>query len=187
MQYAGKSSWLCECACGVQTVVSTAHLNDGHTRSCGCLKSLATKQRMTTHGLSKRPEYRAWSRMIMRCCNKNSPDYPAYGARGIKVCDQWRRDFPAFFSHIGPRPSAKYSLDRIDVNGDYQPGNVRWATTCEQAANTRRTKYLELDGQRLNLSAWAKRCGLKKSTQLKRRLEAGWTLREALTTPARRW
>ena len=95
---------------------------------------------VTTHGLSDLPEYSHWCSMKQRCHNPNNPKYPDYGARGIVVCEQWRHDFPAFYEHIGPKPSSEHSVDRIDNDKPYEPGNVRWATPTEQANNRRQAR-----------------------------------------------
>lgn len=96
-------------------------------------------------GSGKSPEYRCWRWVMARCYNRKSRNYPRYGARGIRVCPEWRRDFLAFFAHVGPRPSPQHSLDRFpDNDGNYEPGNVRWATAEEQARN-RSTSKLTLE------------------------------------------
>lgn len=88
-------------------------------------------------GGSRTPEYQAWGAMKTRCLNPQSSSWPNYGGRGIKVCDRWMHNFPAFLEDVGPKPGPHYSLDRIDVDGDYEPGNVRWATRTEQNRNRR--------------------------------------------------
>lgn len=90
----------------------------------------------TTHGMTNTPEYRAWKDLKKRCNNKNIPCFHRYGGRGISVCEEWASSFMAFYDHIGPRPGKNYSVDRIDNDGNYEPGNVRWATRKEQVENS---------------------------------------------------
>jgi hypothetical protein len=136
-----QARWICKCICGGEKVVITAHLRKGGVRSCGCLRD-ERKPRLT-HGFSYRSEYFSWNNARMRCFNKNSESYPLYGGRGITMCEEWRSNFAAFLAHIGPKPSSKHSIDRIDTNGHYEPGNVRWATAKQQAANRRKAKCRE--------------------------------------------
>jgi hypothetical protein len=135
--------WLCVCSCGNFTVVSGRHLTSGATRSCGCLQQEAVRRTgkdNTTHTHSRRgqttAEYRAWCHMWSRCTNPNVERYPNYGGRGIRVCKRWKR-FENFYADVGPRPSERYSIDRIENDGNYEPGNVRWATRSEQRRNRR--------------------------------------------------
>lgn len=90
---------------------------------------------MLIHGMRYTPEYRTWTHMKVRCYNKNYESFSNYGGRGIKVCDEWLNDFVAFFNHVGKKPSPQHTLDRIDNDGNYEPGNVRWATKSEQQMN----------------------------------------------------
>lgn len=135
------------------------------------------------HGMNKSPEHRAWVHMKQRCTNQGKPEWKHYGGRGIKVCDEWMHSFIAFYRHIGPKPSNKHSLDRINVNGHYEPGNVRWATTQEQAANTRVARIVTINGRSQPLAAWARENGLSNG-QIQGRLAAGWTLEDAILTPS---
>ena len=139
---AGKIQWICRCACGTVTVVRRNNLRSGNTASCGCLFRGATAGR-ATHGHrvagKSTPEYRAWRSMKTRCLVPTSRSYPGYGGRGIKVCQRWVESFDAFLADVGSRPSADLSLDRIDNDGDYEPGNVRWATRSQQQRNKRRS------------------------------------------------
>jgi hypothetical protein len=133
-------SWVCRCACGVVKTVRGQALRDGKTVSCGCY----IKEKRIKHGLrggtnrnKKFPEYRAWASMNSRCYSTTHPQYDDYGGRGVRVCETWRNSYEEFYKHIGPRPTDKHSLDRIDNNKGYEPGNVRWATYEEQNKNRR--------------------------------------------------
>lgn len=138
--------WLCRCDCGSETVVASTKLVSGNTRSCGCLQ----RDRTRTHGKSRTRTYRIWMHMRQRCENPRSDSWARYGGRGITVCDRWR-DFTAFFEDMGEAP-AGHSLDRIDVNGNYEPGNCRWATSRQQLRNTRRNKVVNLNGEQVLLT-----------------------------------
>lgn len=122
--------------------------------------------------------------MLTRCRNPRCEHWPNYGGRGIAVCDRWAESFEAFLADVGRRPTPQHTLDRKEVNGHYEPGNVRWATPKEQALNRRRGRILELNGERLHLSEWAERAGMTTST-LALRLDRGWTLADAITAPKR--
>jgi hypothetical protein len=135
------------------------------------------------HGMNKSPEHRAWVSMKQRCTNPNKREWPHYGGRGIKVCEAWMHSFIAFIKDVGLRPSGMHSLDRINVDGDYEPGNVRWATDQEQKENTRVVRMVTIGGRMQSISAWEREMGLSKG-QVKSREKAGWTIEEAILTPS---
>ena len=125
--------WRCFCDCGNICFVSSFHLRQGDTESCGCLRI----DTFTIHGMWKSREYSSWSNAIQRCENPNNTNYKNYGARGIKVCEHWRNSFEAFYEDMGPCPEGK-TLDRwSDNDGDYEPENCKWSTYLEQAQNKR--------------------------------------------------
>jgi hypothetical protein len=142
-----------------------------------------------THGDARdgqvAPEYRAWAEMKARCYRRTHAHYACYGGRGIRVCDVWRESYEAFLGDVGRRPARGYSLDRLDNNGHYEPGNCRWATQIEQVRNRRCTVYLTAFGRTQCLTAWAAEVGLLDTT-LGMRLRAGWDVERALSLPARR-
>ncbi len=129
------------------------------------------------------PEYLAWKGMKKRCFNPKQPKYPRYGGRGITVCQEWLHNFKAFLSHIGPRPGPEYSLDRIKNDGNYEPGNVRWATAKQQQANGSRARLTTFMGEPLPLNEVGRRIGIS-GYLLGRRLNRGWTLEQAISIPA---
>ena len=190
VEYVGRTRhghvvWKCACECGGSSTPTTQSLRCGHARSCGCIASeKASKmgRAKRTHGMSKSREYAAWARAIGRCSREDDKAYRYYGGRGIRVCDEWQDSFEAFFAHIGPRPSSAHTLDRIDVNGNYEPGNVKWSTITEQLRNTTKTFWVDFRGKRMSLAEVAEVTGVP-YPRIKNRLLAGWPVDDAVFRP----
>lgn len=138
--------WLCVCDCGQQITTFLGHLRRGNTQSCGCLKRERVSNAVTTHGLTLSPEWTSWNCMKQRCTNPNVKGFPNWGGRGITVCSEWLNSFETFLADMGPKPSPKHSIDRIDNDGNYAPGNCRWATWSEQACNRRKPNRSQVRG-----------------------------------------
>lgn len=146
--------WLCRCDCGNEHAAPSIYLRSGESTSCGCfhneLRSAQAKMMAglnTKHGKSTTPECYAWSQMRLRCTKTTHLQFKYYGARGIFVCQEWMDSFEVFLAHVGQRPGRGYSLDRIDNNKGYFPGNVRWATRIEQENNKRSNRIVEFRGK----------------------------------------
>lgn len=174
--------WLCKCDCGNIRSVISKDLISGHSKSCGCLKIEALVKRSTTHNMGHSSEYKIFYDMLKRCHNPNSSHYHNYGGRGVSVCEEWRESFELFYTHIGPRPSTAHSVDRIDNNLGYQPGNVRWSTDIEQANNKRNTTRLSYNNMTMTLREWSEYTGIKLRS-LRCRVDRGWSAERILTTP----
>jgi hypothetical protein len=177
------SYWYCQCVCGTATRVQLGQLRSGKTRSCGCLSQEGRYKRIT-HGATSggaSPEYGVFARAKGRCNNPSNPDYPDYGGRGIEFRFI---SFEDFLKTLGLRPSSRHSIDRIDVNGHYEKGNVQWATMQQQARNRRNNRLINHAGRTQTLQGWAEEFGVTRGA-LKQRLKRGWQIEQALTTPQR--
>ena len=181
--------WLCQCDCGKKKSIQTTHLRSGATRSCGHLIGEATRKRCTKHGRKPRggnrqdPTYSTWCGMWTRCTNPNQRTWANYGGRGIKVCDRWK-DFQLFLADMGERPEGS-TLDRIDNDGDYCPGNCQWQTLARQSRNKRNTLSLTYAGRTQPLADWAEERGMVYATLYNRLHVYGWTAERALSTPVK--
>lgn len=129
--------WRCLCSCGNEVTVRGQHLLSGMTKSCGCQRSDSAKLTNRRHGMAGTAEYRCWVNMKQRCLNPANTAWANYGGRGITICQRWADSFEAFLDDVGRQPTAEHSLDRIDNNGNYEPGNIRWATRSAQMKNRR--------------------------------------------------
>ncbi len=175
----------CLCTCGSQKRVWKYDLLSGKTSSCGCLNSEVAAESLrktaTVHGGWGTSEWNSWHSMLDRCLDPSAMGYENYGGRGINVCPSWcgRTGFQAFLNDVGPAPSPAHTIDRIDNNRGYEPGNVRWATRKEQARNRRNTRWITAFGRKQCLSAWAEETGLSPTT-ISYRLLKGWPPEKAL-------
>lgn len=139
-------SYLCKCDCGTEKIVLGCNLLSNHTKSCGCVQKQARKIAHTKHNKRNHRLYTTWTNIKQRCFNQKSNDFKNYGGRGITVCDEWANDFQAFYDWaISNGYADNLTIDRIDVNGNYEPSNCRWATMLEQRHNRRDTLYREYE------------------------------------------
>lgn len=180
-------NWLCRCECGTERRVRQYLLAGGRSKSCGCFQREDLGTRKRKHGYAAggviRPEYYTWQMMLARCNNPRAQMYPSYGARGISVCERWL-SFENFLVDMGDRPSDEHSIDRIDVNGNYEPRNCRWAPRHIQCNNKRNTVYVEYEGERLPLAEVVRAHSVVSLETVRCRImRQGWTLERALATP----
>ena len=174
------SAWWVRCDCGAEKQVLGMRLLNGHAKSCG-----DRKHRFKAIKFAQVPGYSSWIAMKQRCYNEKNYKFKYYGARGIVICDRWQESFQNFLDDMGPRPSPEHSIDRWpDPNGNYEPGNCRWATSREQSLNTRRSVYVEIDGKKILLDEYAALLGLSRGT-VYNRLRLGWSLEDAVSRPVK--
>jgi hypothetical protein len=188
IKYAGtnnhrESLWECKCDCGGSRVVRRGSLTSGDTSSCGCFRKevMSTQYNGLKHGMSKMRFYDTWKQMLQRCTNTNNANYRSYGGRGITVCDKWQT-FEGFWEDMQDSYSDNLTIDRIDVNGNYEPDNCRWATRKTQRNNTRFNRFLTFYGLTLTLKQFSEKYGMS-SKALDYRLKKGWDIEKALLTP----
>lgn len=173
-----KRYWECQCDCGKVRFVEGSALNRGRSLSCGCIRK---DRAYRTHGMHDTRQYHIWENMKARCSNEKCMYYKFYGGRGIQVCERWLT-FAAFWEDMRDGYADHLTIDRKDCNGDYEPGNCRWATIDEQKANVRSNIWLAFRGERKTRAQWAKALGFRPGMILKR-IRAGWSVDEALSTP----
>lgn len=170
--------WYCQCVCGAIKSVRQDHIVSGRIVSCGCY----AREKNTKHGFAGSKVYKVWVHMKDRCFNKNCSEYENYGARGIDIYPEWIDSFESFHEYIGDPPTTRHTIERINNNGSYIPGNIKWATYGEQNRNHRRNVILEYDGRKMILEDWARYLGLERHV-LESRLKRGWSIERVLTTP----
>ena len=172
-----KARWVVVCDCGNESIATREALLSGDTQSCGCLagyvRSYQSEQaqrareqerkanrKRQQHGMTETSEYNIWCLIKARCTNPRNHAYSRYGGRGITMCERWLHSFENFYADMGPRPSPRHSIDRIDNDLGYSPENCRWATSRDQGYNTRKTTFVTHNGKTLNLADWSKETGI---------------------------
>lgn len=183
-----KAVWLCKCDCGNIVQISSEKLSTGNTKSCGCLHSDKSKEKIKTL-IKKQTKYTRkfekeisiiFNQMKQRCYNKKCKAYKNYGGRGIKICDEWLENFNSFYLwSIKNNFNSNLSIDRIDVNGNYEPNNCRWITNLEQQNNKRNNKYLEFNGQKHTYAEWSRILNIPSST-ISDRIKRGYDTEQIL-------
>lgn len=176
----GRTYWNCVCECGIKKPVGSKLLVLGRSKSCGCLAKELSAGREKTHGMSNTPEYYSWILMRRRCNYKKHPYYKNYGGRGISVCKRWKDSFENFYKDMGP--SLGKTIDRINNNGNYKPGNCRWATPKEQANNTRVSRKILVRGKIMTVAQASDMCGVPYG-RFSSRIRMGWKIEEAMSCP----
>jgi hypothetical protein len=175
--------WYCICECGQERSVWGFSLLRGTTKSCGCLSRNLTTQRNrmnATHNMRGTRLYHIWDTMKARCYRPNSKDFKNYGARGIAICQEWRNDFLTFYHWANVHGYESHlTLDRKDVNGNYEPSNCRWATAKEQGNNTRVNRHITINGQKKTIAEWSDETGIGQKT-LRYRIVTGWDEKDLL-------
>lgn len=178
----GHIMYECKCDCGNVKNILGASIRDGKSKSCGCLHIGA----MSKHGMWKTPEFKIWNSMLFRCSAKSKST--RYYQRGIRVCERWKdksNGFLNFIEDMGFKPSQESSIDRIDVNGNYDPSNCRWADAKEQANNRTNNRSITYKNKTMNMSEWCEFLGIPIST-FANRLLRGWSIEKTIETPIKK-
>lgn len=174
----GRVRWLCRCDCGREKRIRDDALRSGATSSCGCLSVEKSTERVSRHGLHKAPGYSSWNAMISRCTRPENDNFKHYGGRGISVCERWK-SVELFLEDMG-RPSPGQQIDRIDVNGNYEPGNCRWVSAKENANNRRNNVLISAFGAEMPAIEWSEKLGVPRPT-IATRLRRGWPPEKAVS------
>lgn len=184
ISYSGRhNKWVCLCSCGSEKTIQSGCLVSGNTRSCGCLRRELAAKQMTTHGMSRRPEYFIWRGMLARCENAKRSSFADYGGRGISVCARWKKSFENFFKDMGSRPTEGHSIDRINNSGNYEPSNCKWSTREEQGRNKRNNRLITFRGKTQCVQEWVNELGISRDVIIARIDRYGWSVEKALSTP----
>ena len=186
----GNACWKCRCVCGTERIILGHALRRGQTKSCGCMSSKMHTESSTKHGgcvtngdIETKKLYAVWRAMRQRCSSPSVKAYKNYGGRGIRVCEEWDESFEAFRDWSKQNGyKVGLTIDRIDVNGNYEPQNCRWVSRAVQSNNTRRTRRITYNGEMHSLYEWAQITGLNYNTLIGRIYHYGWPVSEALET-----
>ena len=173
--------WHCVCDCGNKTISDGSGMRKGLIKSCGCHARQFLGKPHFKHGQHKHKLYLAWTSIKQRCLNPNHPWYHRYGGRGITICDEWVNSYPAFVAHMGPAPTDKHTVDRINNDGHYEPGNVRWATRAQQVRNRANNRMITYGERTMCFADWVKETGIPHTTLHYRLFTARWPVERALT------
>ncbi len=180
--------WRCVCDCGSVKEANATDLRIGDVKSCGCLGAERIRALKYKHGMAKKgetvPEFWVWSEMHTRCENPKNKHYHRYGGRGISVCERWG-EFGNFIADMGNRPGHEYSIDRMDNDGNYEPGNCRWTTASVQANNKGNNVLIAFSGRAQTAWEWAREYGIHPRTLLSRLYQLEWPVEKALTFPVK--
>ena len=175
--------WRCLCECGTEIVTRGDNLTSGRSQSCGCYNKERSSQNHTKHGGSQTRLHAEWRKIKYRCNNPNCDRWNDYGGRGITVCKEWAVSFEAFRDWaLANGYQDHLTIDRIDVNGKYEPGNCRWITNQKQQNNRRDNHYITYNGETQTITEWARIYGLSENG-LVHRIRRGWEIERAFTTP----
>ena len=195
----GKLHWKCLCDCGNFSYVNTQYLKNRNTQSCGCLKSEVAKRIFsklnTTHGETKTRLFNLWTRIKDRCYREKNPNYRNYGGRGIKMCDEWKDDFVKFRTwainsgykeELLKNGKNKWTIDRINNDGDYEPSNCRWVTIKQQCRNRRTNSFVEYNGEKYCYAELSENFNINKQI-IQYRISHGWSINDTINTPVRKY
>lgn len=157
------TQWICVCQCGTTVIIRSCNLRSGASASCGCLHRDGLADRNSRHRMTASREYGTWRSAKRRCFSPNDTNYKHYGGRGITMCDEWKNSFEAFYAYVGDCPPG-YSLDRINNDGNYEPGNVRWASSATQSLNQRSNILITHNGKTQTVAQWSEETGIAGAT-----------------------
>ena len=176
--------WRCRCQCGKEVVLASSQIRSGFTKSCGCLRKEKGRDMLFRHGMKNSREYSAWVHMLGRCFNPRNGKFPLYGGRGIKVCERWQK-FENFYSDIGPKPSSKHSINRVNNNGPYSPDNCVWSTSIEQSRNKNNNIRVVYRGASKTIMEWAEILDIPYMTLHSRIVRLKWSAENAIETSSK--